>query len=585
MKKKTVFILIIAILLIVIGVTFTTIYFMNKAKYDYKIEKVTEINYNVVNENNKYGVIDRQGNVIVEPKYSIIQIPNPSKPVFICMSDYNTETKEYTIKVLNDNGEQLYIGYSGIQAIPTETTSDGVPFEKTALKYKQNGKYGLLNIDGKEVTKPIYDDISSLPYKEGMLLVTQGEKKGVINLNGIEVIDVNYETITTDNYYDVNTQYQKAGFIVSQKTDEGYRYGYINYQGKLVIAPIYTEIERVTEISGDNDIYLVALKDGQAGLLKNQKVVLEYEYEDISYNLYNDAFVVQRNGKQGVTNRKGEIIVPTEYDNILFGGIYINATKDGNLTILDMNGNKIDNTEYVTKMPTQDKQHYIVSNQDEIYKIIDLNGNIVVDKTYTYIEELNNNYYIVANNKKNGIIDLTGKSVVDLKYDNIFKLDNTSLLQANISKNNTVTLINENMKELVTMEKASVEVKDNYVKVFSGDETKYFDYSGNELTAQEVFPDNKLYAKKINKKWGFVDKNGELKVQNEYDMVTEFNEYGFAGIKKDSKWGVINQDGIIIQEPIYEIDWSTPKFIGKYYQEQEWYGDVYYTNEVKEEEE
>ena len=40
-------------------------------------------------------------------------------------------------------------------------------------------------------------------------------------------------------------------------------------------------------------------------------------------------------------------------------------------------------------------------------------------------------------------------------------------------------------------------MKENYVRLYSETESKYFDYSGNELTAQELFPDNNIYAKKI----------------------------------------------------------------------------------------
>ena len=58
-----------------------------------------------------------------------------------------------------------------------------------------------------------------------------------------------------------------------------------------------------------------------------------------------------------------------------------------------------------------------------------------------------------------------------------------------------------------------------------------------------------------------------------------------AGIKKDGKWGVIDENGQIVQEPIYELDEISPSFIGKYYKVDEWYGNVYYTNEVDEEEE
>ena len=130
------------------------------------------------------------------------------------MSDYNTETKEYQTKVLNEKREQILTGYESVQAIPNETTADGIPFEKTALKYKKDGKYGLLNINGDEITDPIFDEISSMTYKEGMFLVKQNDKLGVINQNGVFVIEPEYDNITADNYYDVETKYQRTGFIV-----------------------------------------------------------------------------------------------------------------------------------------------------------------------------------------------------------------------------------------------------------------------------------------------------------------------------------------------------------------------------------
>ena len=70
-------------------------------------------------------------------------------------------------------------------------------------------------------------------------------------------------------------------------------------------------------------------------------------------------------------------------------------------------------------------------------------------------------------------------------------------------------------------------------------------------------------------------------MQNEYDLVTAQNEYGFAGIKKDGKWGVINENGEIIQEPIYNLENINPMFIGKYYQSEEWYGKDYFTDKIE----
>lgn len=580
MNKKKIIIIVILIVLVAVIATVTAIYLNKRAKYVYDIEQVSHIEYNTINIDGRYGVIDGKGNIIIEPNYDVIQIPNPSKPLFICMSDYNTETKEYQIKVLNDRKEQIFTGYESVQAIPTETTEDGIPFEKTVLKYKKDGKYGIVNLEEKEITKPIYDSISAITYKEGMFLVSKDGKYGVINLNGVKVIDTEFDKISVDNYYDKETKYQRTGFIVCITSDEGYRYGYINYKGDMILKPEYTEIERVTEIEDNKNIYLIAYKDGQAGLLKNSKVILKHEYEEIKYNAYNNVFLIQRNGKQGISDKNGKVKVDTKYNNITFGGIYLNVTDGEEKKTLDLSGNEI-NDGYIYKMPTKDGNYSIVYGEDEIYKVIDNNGNVVIDKNYTYIEEIENNNFIVATYNNNGIVDLTGKSLVDLKYNSIFKLDNTEMLQANISSTNTITLINKSMEVIATMDEAGIEVKDNYVVLYSETGIKYFDYTGKELNAKEIFPNNKLYAKRINDKWGFVDVDGNVKIQNEYDMVTQINEYGFAGIEKDGKWGVINDNGEIVVEPKYELESINPTFIGKYYRSEEWYGNDYFTDKTE----
>ena len=149
-----------------------------------------------------------------------------------------------------------------------------------------------------------------------------------------------------------------------------------------------------------------------------------------------------------------------------------------------------------------------------------------------------------------------------------------------INSTNNITLLNKEMKIVCNMNNANIEKKENYVVIYSKDDMKYFDYSGNEISYKNLYPNNKLYAKKINGKWGFIDKADKLIIQNEYEMVTEFNNYGFAGIKKDGKWGVVNSEGTIIQEPIYELKWENPSFIGKYYKVQAW-GEQYYSSQIE----
>ncbi len=577
--KRSKIIIITIITILVFGAI--AMYLWKRNENSYKIEKVTNIKYNLILENKKYGVIDEIGNIIVKPQYDIIQIPNPSKPVFICMHDYNVNLQQYEIDVFNENGQKILTEYESVQALPTESTWDGIPFEKSVLKYKKNNKYGLISLENKIITKPIYDSIKAINYKEGMLLVEENAKYGAINIKGKVIIKPEYDQITVDNYYNSETMYKASGFIVKKKVEDSYKYGYINSNGKVLLDTQYTEISRINEIIDDKNIFLLVFKNGQAGIVKNNKTILNYEYEDISYNAYNNMFVIQRNAKSGIADIKGKIIIQPEYDSIMFGGIYINAVKNNEITILDLQGNKIENNNIYAKLPTSNNNYYITIDKDEIYRVVDREDNVKIDNNYTYIEHIKDEYFIVYKDGKNGIIDLSGKSIADLKYNSIFKIAGTEIIQANINNTNNITLLNNEMKIVCNMNNASIEKEDNYFKVFSNDDIKYFDNNGNEISYKQIEPNNKMYAKKINGKWGFVNEENKLIINNEYDMVTEFNKYGFAGIKKGGKWGVVNIKGEIIQEPIYSFKWENPSFIGKYYKTKEWEQE-YYTEELPE---
>lgn len=202
----------------------------------------------------------------------------------------------------------------------------------------------------------------------------------------------------------------KHGFIVSNKTSEGYRYGYINYLGKEILETEYTEIARVQDTSLKDDIYLVALKKGQAGIYKNKKLLLKHEYEDIQYDNVNKLFVLQKNQKQGIANINGEIKLPIEYDNILVAGKCINAQKNGEVILFNPDGTEYINTNFVSMFPTENDKYIICINREEGYGVIDKDNNQIIENKYTYISYLWDDYFIAQNDTKLGIINSTRKN-------------------------------------------------------------------------------------------------------------------------------------------------------------------------------
>ena len=176
MKNTRNIIIAIIIAIIIIVSVIGVIAYKNINDKSYELEKVEKYSYFKLYKNQKYGVIDEKGNIVIEAIYDELNIPNPSKPLFVCYSDYNETTGEYKTKVLNEKNEKILTNYEQVLPLMNEESTSNIPFEKTVLKYRENGKYGIIDFNGKIITKPIYEEIESLEYREGALKVRQNGK-------------------------------------------------------------------------------------------------------------------------------------------------------------------------------------------------------------------------------------------------------------------------------------------------------------------------------------------------------------------------------------------------------------------------
>lgn len=578
MKKKVIVVL--SIIILIIGIISIIKYNKNKSKFSNTIEQISEVNYFLLMQNNKYGVINKNGDIVVDPIYDVVEIPNASKPVFICKGNYDQNSGEYNIQVFNDKEEPILYQYYTVEAIKLNNVESNGNYEKSVLKYKSDNKYGLIDFSGNKITDAIYDSIEGFNYREGILLVKKSDKYGIINIKGASIIKPKYDEILCDEYYTTDSKYDKSGYIVGTKTDKGMRYGYIDgIKRKQILKNEYNDIYRITDKIDDNNIYLVAFKDGKAGVYQNKKKIINNEYEDILYDANNDLLTLQKTSKQGVSKFDGTTIIPIEYDNIFFAGEYINAQKGDKIDIYNFDGTK-ENSEYISRKSVADKKYEIVSTSDDKYKIINNENNKVIDDNYQYVQYLFKNYFSVTKDNKYGIIDSDGNTILDFKYNIVQLLENSNVIQIIDDKSN-IELLDENLKSIIKIKDANIYTYDNYFKVYSDDSVQYFDKSGKKLESKDVFPNNKLFAYKERNKWGFKDKDGNIVVKPIYDMVTEFNEYGYAGIKSKNKWGSINENGDVIKEPTYEVESNIiPSFIKEYYQVDLGYGEPYYTNEA-----
>lgn len=226
-----------------------------------------------------FGLIDGEGNVIVEPVYGSI---GPF--------------------------------YNGLSQVKTK-----------------NGKYGFIDLDGKAVIPPVYD--YTFLFSEGRVVVVNDKKRyGYMDRSGNQVIPIKYKeaksfkeglaAVKNENnrwgYLDKNGQVAVPfGFTLAESFEKGFavvkdergRYGCIDRSGKVVIPFKYKKIlpfkDGLAAVKNENDRW---------GFLdKGSQVAVPFIYthaDDFHEGL---AAVKDERGRYGCIDRSGKVVIPFNY--------------------------------------------------------------------------------------------------------------------------------------------------------------------------------------------------------------------------------------------------------------------------------
>ena len=486
MNKKRIIGIIVALIVVIliIAIAFTIVLKNKKTEelLEYDVEEISEIEYKyfILYLNEKYGVMDSRGNIIIETKYDKVVIPNSKKAVFICSNEGDEKNT-----ILNENGEKIFSIYDNVEEIPLEGLITSLPYEKTVLKYKVNEQYGLIDLDGNRITKATYEEIKGLKYKEGELLAKLDGKYGVINVNGVKKISFDYDNIEADKYYDEVEKYKKSGYIVCKTTEDGYRYGYTSYEGERILNTTYNNIRRVIDIEGE-DIYTIASSNGQYGLLKNKEVLIDFKYQGIEYNSTNNLLIINRGTKYGVYTLTGEEIVPIDYKTIQFNGIYIYAKTGNDIKYFTTSGEEV-TTGFTSLVPVNDGEYYITIDENGLYGVMDKDQNILIYNKFVYVEHMFDDYFSVYKNGSGlGIMNTNGRELTSFKYTTISKISDKELIKAEDMTNDKIEIYSREVEQIAGLKNAGLDIKDTYIKLYNDNIIIFIDNDGNIIDEEQA---------------------------------------------------------------------------------------------------
>ena len=494
LNMKKVFAVIIAIIVVIMFV------FVIKGilTRDSEQGKIASKDYFSAFKDNKWGVIDSTGNTVIDPSYAeMIVVPNSKKDVFLCTYDVNYDTGEYKTKALNSKNEEIFENYEQIEAIQNYDKNNNLWYESDILKVKNNGKYGIINMEGKELLPCEYDEITALEGIKNTLKITKDGKYGISDNTGKILLKPEYAEVTNLG------QDNKEGFII--KSEDG-KYGIVDYSNAQVLETKYEEIYKIY----GNDFYVVK-QDGKTSLIKKDgTVVLNEGFDEISAILKNteNGIIYKKSNKYGVMKTTGEITIEANYDELkeTKSGIFI-AKKDEKYGVIDLQNNQKVEFKYQTMSYNEKADLYIA--EDENF------NNDLLDSSYT----VKQTGILVELNDEKEYIEMSQNG--EYKYYN-FKFEEKNV--TDILSSNTLFLSKKDGKYGFVDKEGNVVV----------------DYIYDDATEQNTYG----YAGiKKDGKWGAIDNKGNVIQEPTYEL-EEYLKVDFIGrwhLGKDLNMNYYNQ--------------------------------------------
>ena len=341
--------------------------------------------YILVEKENKQGLLGHDGEILIPIRFDLIG--NYYNGIASVKINSKWDFTDKTGKLVNGlKYDEIGNSYNGITCVWIDD------------------KFGYVNSEGKEIISPELENELSKPIntpENGIIAVYKNGKYGFYDTTGQIIVPLIYD--------DIWPFYTGVG-AVKQKN----HWALVNSQGNFITPFIYDSFESCLES-------LVRFsRGGKHGFVDSCGTELyDAEYDDIYWFAYGESiFKVKKNGKYGIVNFKGEILVPIKYNFLEFANCVnfprIICNYENNFGIIDTLGkiivpfkyDKIYNLSCVNKIKINGKEGFIDPNG---YEIIPPQGDTL----------LNGMIHGLAINKKNGkygFISYGGREVLPPIY-------------------------------------------------------------------------------------------------------------------------------------------------------------------------
>ena len=246
---------------------------------DSRTESSSQDELFVIFPNNRYGCMDRKGNVIIPTRF-----------------DFAGDCSEGLMPV-KEKGKWGVINAEGDYIIPPTFQFIRGPFSKGLICAMKDYKFGFIDQKGQWAIEPIFEH--DFAFNElGMAEVMMNREIGFINTQGEYLIKPAFDRVG---------EFSNGLAPVKKKATD--KWGFIDTNGNMVIQPQFDYAESFSE-------GLTAVeKSGKVGFIDpTGKLVLDYKY-DATSGFSQGLAGVEIKGRWGYINTKGDFVIPANFSS------------------------------------------------------------------------------------------------------------------------------------------------------------------------------------------------------------------------------------------------------------------------------
>lgn len=333
----------------------------------------------VKNHDDKYGLIDKNGHFLCDYQYDYI-------------SEFNND-----IAFVELDGKYGIINRRGKLRVPCRY-ENVLPIAANLMEIKENGKSGLA--DSRIICEPKYDFIYAFK-NYPIIYLQKGEEQVYYHIREKRYLN-EYATINylgdgiakatkkdgglhiLDSLGHVILDHQllsPKGVISFKKQDQ---WGFKN-EDRLLIEPKYTDIDGIF-LHGAMRVSIGNNKQGYVNEDGFEFVSPEYKRVGV-FSRHKIGVVEKENGKKGVVNLAGKLVIPCEFDEVVLEDAFVLVKKGDYFGTYSVEGELLTNISFAYIREISDTLYMTQTEVDSssLYGLMNRHGIEVVEPKFLYI--------------------------------------------------------------------------------------------------------------------------------------------------------------------------------------------------------